>query len=300
MTQDVDLIQSVETLFGFRIDRNSIASVPRPYPNELITLKFSTTSRETYLLKEFLSDSPETLHLIFSELEKIRHKKPHISLPLPSLTGLYAFTDGKGRHFQLLKFLNLSPFNQNSLSLNALFSEVHRLHDNLSNCCIPPNHYTDLHKYVDFGVRRIQANYGTDLPFLPQLQSFIDDFPLDPIRQGVRHGDIQETNVYLKRSEVIFIDFDQVHFGYPLMDYVQTAGMYLRLEQLSHPQNQAIVEQLWVYLKEEELAHISQKEVKYLLARVILGPIQGGDIRPSPAELVRFLQELEQFCERFN
>jgi hypothetical protein len=282
-----------------KVDGNSITSVTRPYPNDLITLKFSTTTREAYLIKEFLSHSPQNLQLIFSELEKIRHKKPHISMPLPSHKELYYFTDSAGRNFQLLKFLNLSPFNQTSLSLNALFNEVRRLHDNLSNCCVPPNHYTDLHEYVVFGVRRIQDNYGADLPFLPQLQSFIDNFPLDSIRQGVRHGDIQETNVYLRGSEVIFVDFDQMHFGHPLMDYIQAAVMYLRPEDLRHPQNQAIVEQLWVYVK-EEVPRISQKEVKYLLARVMLGPIQGGDIKPSQAELVSFLNELEHFCERFN
>jgi len=199
----------------------------------------------------------------------------------------------------LLWLIYFRESSQTSLSLNALFNEVRRLHDNLSNCCIPPNHYTDLHEYVVFGVRRIQGNYGTDLPFLPQLKSFIDNFPLDPIRQGVRHGDIQETNVYLRGPEVIFVDFDQMHCGYPLMDYIQAAVMYLRQEELRHPQNQAIVEHLWVYVK-EELPRISQKEVKYLLARVILGPIQGGDIKPSQTELVSFLNELEHFCERFN
>ena len=297
MTDYADLIQSVENLFGLKIDSNSITSVTRPYANDLITLKFSTTNHEAYLVKEFLSYSSQYLHLVFSELEKIRHKKPYISIPLPSHKGLYYFTDSKGRNFQLLKFLNLSPFNQTSLSLNVLFNEVGRLHDNLSNCSIPPNHYTDLHEYVVFGVRRIQDNYGADLPFLPQLKSFIDNFPLDPIHQGVRHGDIQETNVYLMGPDVIFVDFDQVHFGYPLMDYIQAAAMYLRPEELMHPQNRAIVEHLGVYVK-QELPGISQKEVKYLLARVTLGPIQGGDIKPSQAELIRFLNELEHFCER--
>lgn len=88
-----------------------------------------------------------------------------------------------------------------------------------------------------------------------------------------------------------------MHLGYPLLDYVQAAVMYLRPEELRHPQNQAIVEHLWAYVQ-EELPRISQKELKYLLARVMLGPIQGGDITPGPAELVKFLNELEHFCEQ--
>ena len=180
--------------------------------------------------------------------------------------------------------------------LKSLFDQLTQLHLNLSYCQIPPNQYTDLQTYVTRGVSRIQKKYGPDLPFLPKLEAFINRLAIGSIRQGVRHGDIQETNVCLQDEAIIFVDGDDVHFGYLLMDYIQGAVMYLDQDSLGCTENQAIVEAVWQQAK-GEVSGLTKQGVKYLLARVMLGSIQGGDIQPNKETLQKFLLDLEYFCE---
>ena len=296
MNQFDAVIRLVENLFDLVVDHPSIAQVHRPYDDHLLTLKFSTTTHETYLLKESDSHPPQHLQAVFSALERIRNRKPQLSFPLPTRDGFYQFSDRNKRNYQLLKFLNLAQFEPKNVSLQRLFSHLAGLHLNLSHCSLPPNQYSDLSAYVIFGARRIQRRYGADLPFLPELESFIKHLPIGSLRQGGRHGDIQETNVCLQGDDVIFVDCDDAHFGYPLMDYVQAAVMYLDQAQLGCSENQAIVEQLWQQVN-GEAPGITRQDLKYLLARVMLGPIQGGDIQPNQATLQRFLLDLEKFCE---
>jgi hypothetical protein len=286
----------VENRFDMVVDRGSITALQRPYDHHLLTLKFSTATHETYFLKESHHHSPEHLQVVFSALETIRNHPPQLSFPLCTNDGAYHFSDSNERHFQLLTFLDLAPFDPTTVSLERLFGQLAGLHLNLSRCQVPSNRYSDLPAYVVLGLRRIQKRYGADLPFLPRLESFINRLPLGSLRQGGRHGDIQETNVCLQGADIVFVDADNVHLGYPLMDTIQGAVIYLDQAELCGSANQAVVEQVWQQVKGEAEA-ITRRDVRYLLARVMLGPIQGGELQPSKAALNRFLLDLECFCE---
>lgn len=296
MNQYEALIRSVENQFELVVDPQSITALQRPYATYLITLKFSTPTGESYLLKEYDSFVPHHLQVVFSALEPIRDHKPQLAFPICSRAGLYHVSDQDGRNFQLLEFLDLAPFDPKKVSLQHLFSQLARLHENLAQCHIPANQYSDLRAYVVLGSRRIQQRYGAGLPFLPKLESFGNRLPHASLRQRVRHGDIQETNVCLQGDEVVFVDCDTVHFGYPLLDYIQGAVMYLDRAKVACSENQAIAEALWQQIK-GETPGLTRQDVRYLLARVMLGPIQGGDIQPGQERLNSFLLDLDYFCE---
>ncbi|MEM7347264.1 MAG: hypothetical protein AAF485_23745 [Chloroflexota bacterium] len=82
-----------------------------------------------------------------------------------------------------------------------------------------------------------------------------------------------------------------------MMDYVQAAAIYINQADLLQRQNQIIVNELWAVAAEQSMPDISVRALKYLLARVLLGPVQGGDVNPTLTELTRSLKALEYFCE---
>ncbi len=155
---------------------------------------------------------------------------------------------------------------------------------------------SSLHAFLLLECQRIHALFWHTFPGLRQ-RHFSENLTLPSIREGVRHGDIQDTNVFLFQDDLIFVDFDDVHWGYPLMDYIQALAMYFTLDRLHHEANEALIESI-LPLAREQMSGITTRDIKYLLARVLLGPIQGGDWLPHRKKLIEWLDNLEAFVNK--
>jgi len=229
-------------------------------------------------------------------LNTIHFETFDLILPLAQRNKKFAL-DFEGKYFLIFPWTDLTGFSAAKASHLTLLKEISNFHSKTASFSWKSNPKKSLKSWVDRGHQLLERKYGPSLEMVSTLKKFsIERLPKIKFEMGNLHLDLHSENIcFSPDGRMKILDFDEAQRGELAWDLVRATAIYAEF----HPPNTKISIQKERIL--ELMEHSSKwvqgwsaKDVKHLIARVLMGPILSADYQYE-SQSIDILKSMNEF-----
>lgn len=290
-------ISEAEKLFGLKV--LSAQALAREEPDSIINSFLTTADGRQFFLKEVAGHSfREGFDEIYKHLSNAKTKSFQFLLPISHAAGKFLFKAADS-DFLLLPKHEFSFFQPNKMEFPRLLSILNEMHASIAPFNFPQQSFRTFESWIRRALDNIAEKYGNNIPLIPQFQKYMsEDFPALKLAEGNIHWDIHERNLgFDGKGSLLILDLDLVQKGAIACDITRAACMYAKENGNSFHLSPEVVRAATQALKKNSSA-ISEKDVRFFIARTPLGPLQSPHYFRSREDSLAFLKSLEDFVEQ--